>query len=201
MVDSEEATGKPVYLKDGTEVRVRPMRSDDVERSHAFFLGLSDEDRKYLRTDVTRREVVERRIRKMDSGFVKRLVALEKDEIVADGALEVVGDRAAGTDRELRLIVSRSHRRQGLGVLMARELYTLAAADGVKQIVVRMMRPQLAAQHIFHRLGFREVETLPKEARDQTGASQDVIVMRCDMEAMWERIASFFAASDWQRAR
>ena len=67
---------KVLQLKDGREVVIRPLAKDDVDRSLAFFRGLPDEDRAYLRVDVTKREVMERRIREIDLGRVGRLVAV-----------------------------------------------------------------------------------------------------------------------------
>ena len=45
-------------LKNGTAVLLREPTMDDLERSRRFFLSLSPEDRRYLRVDVTRPEVV-----------------------------------------------------------------------------------------------------------------------------------------------
>ena len=159
------------------------------------------EDRKYLRVDVTKREFVDRRIRDIDAGRVKRLVALVGDKIVADGALELAGHDWTAHVGELRLIVAREYQRRGLGMLMARELYSLAAANKVEQIMVTMMRPQVAARSIFRRLGFREELVLPEHVKDRTGAGQDLILMRCDLEALWRELEGFFEDSDWRRMR
>jgi L-amino acid N-acyltransferase YncA len=190
-----------VKLMDGTEVLVRPMTADDLDRSFAFFQALPEEDRAYLRADTSRWEVVERRIRLMETGSVKRLVAILDDEIVADGALELRGPGWKEHVGELRLIVARPFRRRGLGMLMARELYQLAAAEKVKEIVVEMMRPQVAAQSIFRKLGFREEGVLPAHVRDVRGQKQDLLVMRCDMEALWQELEEYLASTDWQRTR
>ena len=82
---------KTVALKDGKSVTIRRMRPDDVERSYAFFCALPPTDRVYLRTDVTRRELVERRTIEVDGCRAERVVAVHNDEIVADGTLELQG--------------------------------------------------------------------------------------------------------------
>ena len=192
---------KPLHLKDGTEVVIRPIRMDDIEGCLAFFRELPEEDREYLRIDVTRRDVVERRIREIEAGRVKRLVALVKDKIVADGALELAGHDWTSHVGELRLIVARPFQRKGLGMLMARELYALAASEKVEQILVSMMRPQHAARSIFRRLGFRDEIMLADYVKDRRGRAQDLVLMRCDLAAMWRELESFFADSDWQRTR
>ena len=50
-----------VKLKDGTRVVIRPMTTDDRDRSIRFFEALPEEDRAYLRADTSRSEVIERK--------------------------------------------------------------------------------------------------------------------------------------------
>ena len=49
-----------------------------------------------------------------------------------------------------------------------------------------MMRPQVGAQKIFRRLGFREESLLPDFVKDIKGDSQDLIVMTCDVKDLWK---------------
>lgn len=190
-----------VKLKDLTEVLIRPMTEEDLDRSFEFFQGLPEEDRAYLRRDVTQRDVVEQRIWRARSERVKRLVAIADDRVVADGTLELESSGWKEHVGELRLIVARPFQRQGLGTLMARELYALAASEKVEQIVVKMMRPQVAARSIFRKLGFREETVFPDYVKDVSGRRQDLIVMRCDIEALWQELEDYLADSDWQRTR
>jgi GNAT superfamily N-acetyltransferase len=189
---------KTVTLKDGGEVTVRNMRPSDVEMSFAFFSALPEEDRRYLRVDVTRREIVERRTTELDSGRVDRLVAVVGDEIVADGALELEGHGWGDAIGELRLIVARPYQHRGLGTLLARELYYLAMQRKLDRIVVRVMRPQSRAHRIMRRLGFREEFLIPEHVRDLDGAWQDLIIMRCNLDELWHELESLVEASDWR---
>jgi L-amino acid N-acyltransferase YncA len=188
-------------LKDGSTAVIRPMQADDLERSFAFFKALPEEDRDYLRSDVTRRSVVRRRIQQIKKGNIHRLVAVARDKIVADGALERQTSEWQKHVAELRLIVARDYQRRGLGALMARELYKLAAAEKVEEIVVRMMRPQRGARRIFRRLGFHEEIVMPDYVKDLKGHKQDLIVMRCDLEGLWEEMEHYLTFWDWQRTR
>ncbi|MBL7075128.1 GNAT family N-acetyltransferase [candidate division KSB1 bacterium] len=192
---------RKVRLKDGSDVVIRPLRKEDIDRSHAFFQALPPEDRAYLRVDVTKREIVKRRIQTMKSCGVKRLVAVVDDRIVADGALELEAPGWKEHMVELRLIVARPFQRKGLGMLMARELYLLAVKENVEEVIVKMMRPQIGAHRIFKRLGFREKAMLPEYVKDMGGKRQDLIVMRCNLEAMWKELEVYLAESDWQRVR
>ena len=188
-------------LNDGTGIVIRPMTEDDVDKSWGFFQKLPEEDRAYLRVDVTKRDVVEKRITEMQSGVVRRLVALAGDEIVADGALELAGARWKEHVAELRLIVARPYQRKGVGMLMARDLYTLASAEKVEDVVVEMMAPQISARRIFHKLGFKEEAVFPRYVKDITGRKQDLIVMRSELGALWHELEEKIALSDWQRTR
>jgi ribosomal protein S18 acetylase RimI-like enzyme len=94
---------------------------------------------------------------------------------------------------ELRLFVSPAYQRKGLGMLMARELYALAAAAKVEEIVVKMMRPQVSARKIFQRLGFHEEILIPDYVKDRNGDVQDFILMRCDLESLWRELEDYLA--------
>lgn len=191
---------KTVKIKDETEILIREMTLEDLDLSMAFFQSLPAEDRAYLRRDVVQREVTERRIREMRSGNVKRLVAAIDDKIVADGSLEFSREEWKKHVGEVRLIVARPYRRKGLGLLMARELFLLAASHRMEEVVVRMMRPQKAARSIFHKLGFRQEIVLPDYVKDLAGKKQDMILMRCDLEALWREMEDSFASGDRERA-
>jgi len=192
---------KTETLKDGKKVTIRPLTLKDLDRLTAFYRSLPPEDRKYLRVDVTDRKVVAERIRLIDQGQVLRIIALYKDRIVADGALELSGEEWRRHQGEVRLIVSRPYRRKGLGMIMIRELYFLATARNVETIVAKMMRPQKGAQTIFHRLGFREEALLPDYVRDLTGKTQDLLIMICKLGDMWTEVDHFYSDSDWERCR
>ena len=191
---------KKVNLKDDTEIIIREMRKDDLDRSFKFFKDLPEEDRKYLRVDVTKREVVEQRIKRQLADKVVRLVAVSGDEIVGDGAIELEGLGWTKHVGEMRLIISRPYQNRGLGLLMARELYIIATQRKLEKIVVQMMRPQDNAQKIFRKLGFHEELIIPEAVKDLTGHSQDLVHMSCNLEELKEQLEHLFLDSDWRAA-
>jgi acetyltransferase len=188
-------------LKDGRSVAIRPMRPDDFERSYGFFCALPEEDRKYLRVDVTQRNMVAERAANLDPRRVVRLVAVHGEEIVADGALELAGHGWGDNVAEIRLIVARPFQRAGLGTRMARELFFLAADRKVDRIVARMMGPQLGARNIFRRLGFKQEFVIPQHVRDRSGVWQDMVIMRCALEELWREMELEVESSDWRSHR
>ncbi len=192
---------KTVTLRDGRTITVRRMQPDDVQRSYEFFCALPAEDRKYLRVDVTRRDLVERRTLETDERRAVRVVAEHEGEIVADGTIELEGHGWGNNVAEVRLIVARSWQRLGLGTVVARELFHLASQCRVDRVVARLMRPQAGAHRIFKRLGFNEEFLIPEHVRDQSGAWQDLIIMRCPLEDLWQDLEFELANADFQRSR
>lgn len=187
-----------VTLKNGKKVTIRHMRPDDVQGSFDFFQKLPPADRKYLRVDVTNWEFVERRVRHSDDGQVERLVVVDGEQIVGDGALELGGHGWGQNIAEIRLIVARGYQRTGLGTLLARELYRLAVQHDASRIVARLMRPQLGAHRILQSLGFHEEFLLPSMVLDRDGQWQDMIIMRCNLDDLWREIETSFELSDWR---
>ncbi len=190
-----------VTLKDGTKILIRSIKEEDLDKFHAFFQKLPEEDKIFLRIDVTNREVLKERIQALGTSKVERLVATHEEEIVADGVLEQEGHGWKEHIGEMRLIVARQFQRKGLGLLIARELYYLAAKQDVDEIVLRMMRPQIAARMIARKLGFQEMVMLPEYVKDRLGKKQDLIVMRCELKALMQELEDYFTLHDWQRTR
>jgi ribosomal protein S18 acetylase RimI-like enzyme len=192
---------KAVVLSDGRRATIREIEPDDTDRSFAFFAALPKEDRRYLRVDVTRREVVEARARDVGAGRVVRLVVVAGEEIIADGSLELAGHGWGEGIAELRLIVARSYQRLGLGTLLARELFFIAAERKVDRVVARVMKPQVGARQILRRLGFKDEFLIPQQVRDQNGEWQDLIIMRCNLQDLWDEMEGLLEGSDiqWHR--
>ncbi len=192
---------KKETLKDGTKITIRNLYDKDLDKLMKFYSALPSEDRKYLRIDVTDRKIVEKRIKLTETGSVIRITALFEDEIIADGALELSAEEWRKHQGELRVIVARPFQNKGLGMILVRELYFLAVEKRVELVVVKMMRPQIAAQRIFRKLGFREELLIPDYVLDQTGKKQDLIVMTCNIKELWSELEHFYSDSDWQRCR
>lgn len=188
-------------LKDGTKVAIRNLSLNDLDKIMKFYRSLPLEDRKYLRVDVTNKNIVEQRIKAVELGNLFRVIALYGDDIIADGALELTTEEWRKHQGEIRVIVSKQFQRKGLGMIMMRELYSLAVEKKVEKVVAKMMRPQIAARTICRKLGFREELLIPDYVRDQTGTTQDLVVMTCDIKDFWKELNHFYRDSDWQRCR
>jgi RimJ/RimL family protein N-acetyltransferase len=192
---------KKYTLKDGKEITIRAMTEDDLEASLRFFQSFPSEELKYLRTDVTKRENVKKRIDLIKTGLVHRLVGIYNNEIIADGALELSPFEWEKHVGEIRIIIRPDFRRKGLGMIMARELYFIANAEKLEKIIARMMRTQEDAIKIFRKLGFHHEIILDDFVKDRTGQPQDLIIMSVNMKELWDEMETYFLHSDMQRHR
>ena len=192
---------KKETLKDGTRVEIKDLTKNDLDKLMKFYRSLPEMDRKYLRVDVTDRNVVENRMKLIKTGNLVRIIAIKDDEVIGDGALEMPIDDWRKHQCELRVIVSRDYRRKGLGMVMMRELYFIAAGKNIKTVVAKFMRPQAAARKILRKLDFHEEGLLPDYVRDQSGRIQDMVIMTCDMKHLWQELELFYSDSDWRRCR
>jgi len=192
---------KTERMKDGTEVTIRRLVASEIDRLMEFYGSLPEEDRKYLKFDVTDRKVVAKRLRRIESGDDIRIVAVHGGVIVASGALELSGESWSKHQGEIRVIIARPFQHRGLGTIMIRELYFIAVQNQLTTVVARMMRPQVGAQKVFRRLGFRDETMFPDFVKDLRGDSQDLIVMTCNVKDLWRELDRTFSESDWQRCR
>ena len=190
-------TVKLEALKNGTAVVLRAPTMEDVEPLRRFFLSLPAEDQKYLRDDVTQREVVERRIRQSEMGEVRRIMALIGDDVVAVGALEFSGERWQRHLGEIRVVVGKDYRCQRLGAMLIAELFQDAQRQEVEKVVVRMAAEQTAARKICDRLGFRVDAVLPDHIKDAEGKLHAQVIMSCTLDELWRELKDFHQADDW----
>jgi GNAT superfamily N-acetyltransferase len=190
---------KTEKLQDGTEILIRELVPGDFEDLMAFFLKLAEEDRLYLRLDVTNRKTVQQRLNLMDFGYHHRLIAIHDNEIVAEGALELPFEDWRRHQGELRLVVAKAFQRRGLGMLIMKELYCLSLRHKVETVVVWMMKPQAAALSLGRKMGFHDECVLPSYVRDQKGEMHDLIILKGKTENLLKEIERFFGPINWQQ--
>ncbi len=189
---------KTTRLKDGTEVSVRPMQDDDLQRSWRFFLDLPADDLQMLRMDVT--DLANVRIRMEPSPEVDywRLIALCGDRVVGDATLSQPRYGWRRHTAEVRSIVAPASRGRGLGTCLLRELFQEATRRRVERLCMMIVPEQTGARHIAERLGFRHELTLPDHRRTLDGQLHDVMVLTVSLQDLWRRLEDAMLAMDGQ---
>jgi len=192
---------KEVVLKDGSRLALRLMQKNDLERLHAFFRALPQEDRLYLKDDVTDRSVLKRWTSHIDPEHILAVLALRDGHVVGDATLHV--EQLGWTKHvgEIRCVVAREYQNKGLGTLLVHELVQHAIHRKLKKVAVMMMDCQQEANRTFERIGFRKEAVLPGYVVDIHGQEHGLVIMVSEPEDVWEKLQDLMLDMDFRGSR
>jgi len=179
---------KEVKMRDGSSVVLKPFGRKDKDALFLFFQKLPEADRLFLKDNVTDAAVVERWATELNYDKVFPILAWRGNEVVADATLHKnLGGwmKHVGT---IRIVVASDFHRQGLGSILANELFLHALKCGLEKIVAEMMETQQGARKVFEKLGFKLEATFRGHVRDQIGVRHDLLVLTKDLEDFWANI-------------
>ncbi len=161
-----------------TEVIIRPLEPEDATELLEFFGRVPEEERFYLKEDVTDQRVIEGWAQDIDYNRVMPLVGILDDKIVADGTLH---RHRAGARRhigEVRVVVDPEYRHRGLGTLMIRELVDIAYDNAMDGVIMELIDGvETDAIEIAKGLGFQQIAAMPGFAKDAAGEPHDLLVL------------------------
>jgi RimJ/RimL family protein N-acetyltransferase len=179
-----------VPLRDGTQVTVRPMEMKDGPGVLDFFRALPEEDRLFLRDEVTRPEWLDRFVRQIDYNRMGPPVAEAGGKGVGNAALYRSLHGWSVHVGEIRVAVARAFQGKGLGTLLARELVRVAVDAGIEKMVVSVVDNQVGAKRAFEKLGFHPEAVLKGHVKDIHGSKRDLVIMANDVSHIWEAMES-----------
>ena len=172
-------------LRDGSTVTLRPMEAKDGLGVLDFFRALPEEDRLFLRDNVTNAEWLDRFVRQIDFNAMVPLLAEHEGKVVGNATLQRSLHGWSTHVGELRVAVARAFQHKGLGSLLARELVRIAVDAGLEKMVVSVMDNQIGAKRAFEKLGFRPEAVLKGHVKDTHGAKRDLVIMSNDVSHIW----------------
>lgn len=152
---------------------ITTLAADHIPALRRFFAELPDEDVTSVKEDVRNPASVEAAVIDMRAS---RWVAFEGGEVAAYASL-LPGVGLSAHVGELRLVVSRRHRRKGLGRSMARTVMLAALNDGLSKVMVEVPAGQESTAEVFRRLGFEGEALLRDHVRDRNGRLSDLLVL------------------------
>jgi len=178
VIQRIEAFPKEVCLRDGSRVLVKALEAGDEQALLDFFLRVPEEERFFLKEDVTAPDVVDRWVRERDVRRALALLAMDGPRVVADAVLI----RRRGNSRshigELRVVVAPEYRERGLGTALIRELCDVADDAGLEKVMFELVADrEQEAIRAAEWLGFLRVATIEGGAVDQMGHHHDVVLM------------------------
>jgi len=173
-----EAFPRRVQLRDGSSVEFKPMVPADRARLLEFFLRVPEEDRFFLKDDVTSPKVLEGWCSHLDYDRALPLLAWDGDEVVGDAVLIRSRMGARAQVGEVRVVVHPDWRNRGLGSAMIRQLCDIAADGELEKVVMELVGDRdTDAITATERLGFLRAAVISEYFKDQRGHRHDLIVM------------------------
>ena len=179
---------KVVTLKNGLRVVVRPFSADDRGKILDYFLLLPAEDRAWMREDVTDPSVIDKWIANLDQARSMAIVAEADDRIVGDATLYMWPHGWHRHIGEIRLSVDSAQRKNGLGMMLLSELFSLALQFDLDKLAAQVMREQEQAIAMLERLGFHKEAELKGHIMDLQGRKHDMIILTNFVSVLWEHL-------------
>jgi acetyltransferase len=150
-------------IKNGTQVTIRPIRSEDEPLMVKFHQTLSDRSvylRYFCSLSLSTRVAPERLSRICFGDYDREivLVAEPTDPGTADRRIIAVGRMNKlrdGNEAEVALLVSDQYQKFGLGYELLRRVVEIARAEKLSRVSAEILPDNLAMQVIMKRLGFR----------------------------------------------
>jgi L-amino acid N-acyltransferase YncA len=169
---------KDLSLRDGTKVTIRPLQPGDEASLLEFFLAIPEEERFFLKEDVTSPKVIAEWVERLDYERALPLLAFADGKVVADAVLIRRRGYARSHIGEIRIVVAPAYRNRGLGTTLIRELCDIADDAGLEKVLFQVVaEKEEEALKAAEWLGFLRVGTIEGAARDQQGHLHDVILL------------------------
>ncbi|MCS7048868.1 MAG: GNAT family N-acetyltransferase [Verrucomicrobiae bacterium] len=177
LEDLLEQYPKTALLKDGRAVILRPLQPTDERAFHQFFCEIPETERLLFKHRVTDPEVIRDWCQNVNYHRILPLLALDETRILADASLH---QSLGGWKRHIgriSVVVHPAARGLGLAKTMVRELIEVAQNIGLEHLEAEFMGEQLAARHVFGKLGFTELLVLKDYVKDMQAIPHDYVLM------------------------
>lgn len=179
---------KTIVTKDGTLVRLRPVVPEDEEGLEKFFAQLSEEERWFLRENLTDRDFLRKWMEKLDYDQMIPIIAVTEDDksIVGYCTLYRAASPSIRHVAHLRTMLHPSYRGQRLGSWMILDSVKLSMDLGIRKIVVEFVDGvEDAAGAAASKLDFHREAVMPDYVKDKNGNYRDLIIMSKDLHQDW----------------
>ncbi len=179
---------KTIKLRDGTSISIRPIRKEDGPALLSFFTALPQDDRLFLKEDVTKKDVINRWMEELNFDKVIAIVAEKDSAIIGDATLHLNQRGWQKHMAEIRCVVSREYQQKGLGTALMRELVAHAVEKRILKLSATMMETQKSAQRAFERIGFKKEAELKDFVTDINGKYHNLVIMVNDVSELWRKM-------------
>jgi ribosomal protein S18 acetylase RimI-like enzyme len=173
---------KEIQLKDRSTCKLRPLRADDEKAFHAFFLGVPEPERMFIKHRVTEPGVIQDWCQNIDLGRNLPLLALMEGKIVGDATLH---QQLGGWKRHIgrvSVLVHPQYRGRGLARALVSEIVSIARNLSLEKVEAEFIGDQEAAIKMFALLGFSNLVRLEDYVKDMQAISHDYVLMGLELK-------------------
>jgi L-amino acid N-acyltransferase YncA len=166
---------------------LQPLGQSDGQALSAFFSRIPEDERFFLRDDVTSPKVIARWTTDVNYDRALPLVAIHDGRIVGEAVLLRSRHGAYRAVAGLRVTVDPEARQRGLGTALIKELCDIAADAELERVTAEFVAGvQDDAIGAAERLGFLRAATIHELLRDEHGHPHDVVVMSLPLGKWYE---------------
>ena len=174
-------------LRDGTEITLRPMTREDGPALAQFFLRIPEDDRFFMKDDVTDPGVIENWAQHLDYDRTLPLLGFAGERMIADAALVRHRGGYRRDSAEVRVVIDPDYRARGLGTIMMRELITVAWDAELDHVDFEMVSEiQSEAIEAVEGFGAQAAGTLSAYVKDPHGKPHDLVFLRLPLGKWWQ---------------
>ena len=179
---------KEIMTKDGIPVLIRPFTKEDRERLLQFLSRIPEEERWFIRDDITDPEVMDKWIQDPDYSRTIPLIAVREEDgtIVGNVTLYMRLSECLSHVAHLRIVIDPEYRSRRLGTWMLIDAIKLAMDIGLEKLVAEFVGGvEDAAMAAAQRLDFFEQDVLRGYLKDRQGRHRDLVIMVKNFHRDW----------------
>jgi GNAT superfamily N-acetyltransferase len=172
---------KDIKLKDGSKVKLRPLKRTDEKEFHALFQTIPEPERMFIKHRVTDIAVIRDWCQNIDLGRNLPLLATDGNKIVGVATLH---QQLGGWKRHIgrvSVLVQPKVRGRGIARGLVQEIVDISRATGLEKVEAEFIGGQETAIHMFAMLGFSELLRLENYVKDMQAIAHDYVMMGLDL--------------------
>jgi len=172
---------KEIKVKDGSEVKLRPLKRTDEKDFHALFQAIPEQERMFIKHRVTDIAVIRDWCQNIDLGRNLPLLATDGSKILGVATLH---QQLGGWKRHIgrvSVLVQPKVRGRGIARALVQEIVDIARATGLEKVEAEFIGGQETAIHMFAMLGFSELWRREDYVKDMQAIAHDYVMMGLDL--------------------
>lgn len=172
---------KDIKVKDGSKVKLRPLKRTDEKEFHALFQTIPEPERMFIKHRVTDLAVIRDWCQNIDLGRNLPLLATDGSKILGVATLH---QQLGGWKRHIgrvSVLVQPKVRGRGIARALVHEIVEIARATGLEKVEAEFIGGQETAIHMFAMLGFSQLLRLENYVKDMQAITHDYVLMGLDL--------------------